>query len=109
MQILVNGAILELLTGELVESVTYMDGFLLGVIVRRAPGFRATLCRVWPRTFDAPVDLPEIWSRFGIDNAICGTIEDGLRILRERVEALEDQEPLHYQFRKSERTSWPSA
>ena len=109
MELLTNGALLHVTAGdEVVKSVTYMEGFLLGVIIRRNPAFRATLYRVWPRTFAAPAHLPEFWSPFGIDAAICGTVEDGLRVLRERVEGLEDQDPMHYHFRKSERTSWPS-
>lgn len=110
MEVLTNGALLHVTAGDqVVETVTFMQGFLLGVISRRNPAFRATLYRVCPRTFAAPDTLPEFWSPFGVRDAICETIEDGLRVLRERVEALEDQEPLHYQFRKSERTSWPSA
>jgi hypothetical protein len=108
-EVLLNGALLHVTSGdEIVDSITYIDGFVLGVIVRRNPCFRATLYRVWQRTFSAPPDLPETWSTFGVTDAICETIEDGRRLMRERVEALEDQDPVNYQFRKSLRTSWPT-
>jgi hypothetical protein len=104
-----NGALLHVHVGDsIVESVTYLDGFLLGVIVRRAPAFRATLYRVHPRTFEAGSDIPEFWEPFGISDAICESPENGLRLMRERVDALSDQDPAQYAFRKSQRTSWPN-
>ena len=109
MDVMMNGALLHVTAGDsIVESVTYMDGFLLGVVVRRAPAFRASLYRVYPRTFEVPSDVPEFWNTFGIDEAICDSPEDGLRLMRERVEALSDQDPTRYEFRKSQRTSWPN-
>lgn len=108
MQVLINGAILEA-SNPIAEWTTYMEGFLLGVVFQGDPGFRASLFRVCPRTFEAPEHLPEIWSRFGVDDAICESIADGFRILEERVDALEDQDASSYRFRKSSRTSWPSS
>jgi hypothetical protein len=107
MQILINGAILELEgSDEITESTTYKDGFLLGVIVRRDSSFRATLLRVWPRAFSAPAGLPEIWAPFGVDAAVCETIADGLRLLQSRVDALDDQQG-SYEFQRSLLSSWP--
>ena len=110
MPVLINGALLEVQSSDaIVASTTYMEGFLLGVVFSRNPGFRASLFRVWPRTFDAPEHLPEFWASLGIDEVICESVSDGLRILKARVDALEDQSPSNYQFRKSTRTSWPSS
>jgi hypothetical protein len=109
MEVIANGALLHVPPfDEIVETATYMDGFLLGVVVRRNPGFRASLYRVWPRTFKVSTDLPEIWSPCDVSDAICESIQDGLHILRKRVETLEDQDPQSYRFQKTLRTSWPN-
>jgi hypothetical protein len=107
-QILVNGALLELEgTDELAETTEFMDGFLLGAIIRKSDGtFRATLCRVWPRTFKAPSHLPEIWEPFVIDSAICASLEDGLRILEDGVTSVVDQNVSNYRFEKSSLAFW---
>jgi hypothetical protein len=108
--VLVNGALLHVTDGdEIAQTATYMDGFLLAVVVRRRPAFRASLYRVYPRTFEVRSDVPEFWETFGINDAICDSPEVGFRLIRERVEALSDQDPTHYVFRKSPLTSWRNA